>query len=150
MEITFSYSLRPRHEKSSVLVDDYDPSIDPFPSSFYNSSNNRHLHCCRHTLVINFRSLGWNWFIAPHRHNTYFCSGIYPRFYQSPSSLVHSHLLKQAWPAGYHGLCFAPASLASISILLFHDQRRVLSGMFPRWSLRGSATPSSTYEDLVF
>src|SRR6218665_1565778 len=125
MEIAISDSQRPRPEKRSLLVDDCDPVPSFFASSSYASSKNRDHHCCRHPLVIDFRELGWNWVIAPQRYNAYFCSGICPRFQQRTANPVHSHLLQQAGPARYHGLCCAPASLAPISIIFFDDQGRV-------------------------
>lgn len=83
------------------------------------------LDCCRYPLEVNFQEFGWDWIIIPKTYSAYYCSGDCPLPVRDPS--LHTHVTQDK----YKGMCCAPKSTSSISMLYYDERMNIVYGRIP-------------------
>ncbi|XP_052761582.1 bone morphogenetic protein 7-like [Mya arenaria] len=97
----------------------------------YSMDNYRKSACQRHTLYVNFKSLGWqDWIIAPDGYPAFFCGGecTFPLGAQmnATNHAIVQTLVHLTRPFAVPKPCCAPTKLSPIQVLYFDDKSNVV------------------------
>jgi hypothetical protein len=82
-------------------------------------------HCCRRPLIIDFKSFGWEFVLAPKRYMAHYCTGTCPVNYLQ--RYTHTHFTSLA---GF-GPCCSPAKMEDILLIYFTNDKELKISTIP-------------------
>ena len=126
---------------ASIIQPGEDAALQPFIEVYVKDREDKHRirrgastcdpaakqkNCCLYNLTVDFKSINWNWIIAPQRFDANFCAGDCPAFYKHGRHIPLIQRIQRDYKP-----CCSPSKMSSITVLYFDDKSNLLVGEIP-------------------